>query len=215
MSVRVTTPATLPDAELLARVKLHLHITNTADDTILSEQYIPAAIEVFEQETGRSLFDQTIKQSFDCFPDIEDFFLLEQGSPLALDGSGDPVSLDVNYYDTDGTLTVWDAANYDVIKEGVPVLIGLAKDKSWPSDIHATRKKAVEVNYQAGYGTTVDDIPKRIMQAISLMCGDMMNFKEDSLYSPGGTIVENLNTNSRRMLDYYRTGFYEWRSQKR
>lgn len=217
MSIFVTTARTVPtDARDL--IKEHIRVTNTASDSLLSSLYIPTAIDAFEKITGRSVFEQTVKQVFDCFPGEHEHFLLERGTPLTQD-SGGPKLFTINYWDEDESLVSFDSSKYEVVEDSIPTLVRLKDDQEWPSDIHSTRLRSVEVNYTAGYensewSTLLSNEPQLIL-VLSQMVADLFNFRENQLYSPGGTIVELLHMNHRQMIAPYMTGFYEWRSQSR
>ena len=211
MAILVTTPAAVP-SDLVTLVKDHLRITNTDSDDLISGVYLPTAIDTFEKHTRRSLFTQTVKQTFDVFP-VEDHIHLLRATPL--DASP---SLTVKYYNEDNQLVTFDAANYDILTTSVPNMICLGASKSWPTDLHPNRKNACEISYIAGYGTSIDNIKdKLILQAILLMCDNMFNFRGDQLYSPGGvlSLTEAIGSTSIRILDLFRTGAHEWRSQYR
>lgn len=208
MSVFITSPTAVTE-NILARIKQHIRVTNTASDLLLQELYIPSAISLFEQQTCRALLNQTVKQVFDQFPYDQDHFLLErfplQGSP----------SLTLSYYNESNTLTTVSTDNYGYVADSVPALIHLNANYDWPTDLHETRPRAVEVSYNAGYGTDLSDLPEQIVHTLAMIVGDMFNFRESQLYSAGGVLSESLSINSKRLMAYYKTGFYEWRSQGR
>lgn len=212
MTVTVTTAAEIP-AEVLTNIKSALRITNDASNTLLSEVYIPSAIAHFEKFTNRAIFNQTIEQTFDCFP-VEEYFLLERGTPLVNFTS-------IVYRNTENTTTTLSTDIYQSNGDSLPCAVHLKKGQSWPTDVHENFRGAVKVTYEAGYGTELSDVIEKepmILHCLALMCSDLFNFREDQLYTPGG-VLSSLDEikfpTSRRIMRTLTTGYYEWRSQTR
>lgn len=202
------TPPDIP-AGLLTIIKEHLRHTGiTSNDNNLT-RYLKTAIEIFENETKRAVLTRAFTQVFDRFP-CESYFLLER-APFFDDGS-DPLT--ISYYDRENDLVEFDTTNFSYTEQAIPPKVFLHESKNWPSDIHISRPGAVVVEYSAGYGTAESDLPAGLIEALAMLVGDQNNFREDSLYSPGGTLVR-VSTDSKRLMDKYRTGFYEWRTQSR
>lgn len=189
----------------------HLRIVGTQDDGSLDDLYIPSAVKYFEFITGRALINQTFVQSFDRFP-CQNFFFLERVSPK----KGDTPTIVINsikYYNSEGVLTTLSPDVYDVAHENLPASVILKPYQSWPTDLHYGRVNCVEVDYSAGYGESENDIPKEFHHCMALLCGESFVFREDDLYSPGGTIAQPSKT-SYDYLCQHMTGFYEHRSQQ-
>lgn len=191
----------------------HLRITGTLDDSSLDDLYIPSAISFFEFYTGLSLIEKTYIQSFDRFPCDRDHFLLERMSPP--DDTNGSSRLTVNsiyYWNTAGNFVEWDSSNYVVNQHDKPISVQVARNSNWPSDVDYSRLKAIQVDFTCGYGTTEADIPKEIHHCLAMIVGNNFVFREDDLYSAGGTIAQPSRTTI-DFLDSFRTGFYEYRSQ--
>jgi len=204
MTIKVTTPPAVP-ALSLDSLKEHLRVIGTDEDSTLQLK-LDAAIEIFQQYTSRALIDQTVEQSFDLFP-CERNFLLERSAKTI---SG----LTIEYYDDDNALTTFDASKYAIADSDVPAKVFLLDGESWPSDIHDSRPKAVLVTYTVGEGAAETDVPAKYRHALTSMVGDFQNFREDSMFAPGGTIVE-IPWSSAQFITVFRTQFYEWKSQSR
>ncbi len=116
---------------------------------------IKAAVERFEEVTGRQLLDATFDQFFDAFP-----------TPMKLAYPPLDSVTSVKYYDTAGaqqTLTVDDDYQVDDAGEVASIWPGRT-NTVWPST-EPERINAVEVRFVAGYGEAAD-IPERYKHAI-------------------------------------------------
>lgn len=204
MTILVTTPPA-NDALTLASLKNHLRITNSNEDSQLQLK-LSMAINTFQHYTNIALVTQTVRQTFDQFP-TERNFMLERYAPTIS-------SLSIKYYDVDNTLTTLATSVYGTADRGRPAKIFLLNGQSWPADLHADRPDAVEVEYTVGYGADEDAVPEEYKHCIAMMAGDAQNFREDTIYSPGGTIV-NVTWQSQRLMDIFKVNFYEWASQSR
>lgn len=90
----------------LARVKDHLRIDHTDEDQYI-QQLIIAAVQLIEQETGKDWRDKTWVEYWDAFPDDDIKIKLTKQQVTAVSS--------VKYYDADGTLQTWAAANYHTV----------------------------------------------------------------------------------------------------
>lgn len=140
MAWKVTTE---PDAEpapiSLTEAKLHLRVTSSADDELITA-LIRAAREWCELFQNRAFVTQTITLTLDRFPNVFEI----PKPPLQSVSS-------IKYIDTAGVQQTLDPSVYDVDTVSEPGRIALAYGQSWPSirgDINS-----VEVIYVAGYAT--------------------------------------------------------------
>lgn len=199
----------------LATIKTkHLRITSgTLDDASIQNVYIPSAIRYFEEFTNRALITQTLIQTFDGFPCDARYFYLERMSPKVEDVET-VVLNSIYYYNNQGVLTEFDSSNFIVNHDDTPVSIQLLPGKCWPSDIDPERIKSVRVDYTCGYGDDEGDVPEAIHHCLAMLVATSFNFREDDLYSPGGTIAQPSKT-SINYLRTFKTGFHELRGQSR
>lgn len=188
----------------LSELKGFLRIDGNDEDDPLKAK-IRTAINIFEKLTSRCLIEKEIAQTFDQFP-CEELFYLERGTPLVEFGK-------IEYYNKQNVLTELDEDIYGICETDIPVSVFLNTNKSWPTDIHETRPGAVKVSYTAGYGGNATFIPDQIKIAISKIVGDLYNFREDQIVGTSGQVDVKLNSSA--LINFYKTNFYEWRSQSR
>lgn len=214
MTITVKTKPVELAISLATLKEKHLRINyGTLDDASIEDLYIPSAINYFEFYTGRALITQTLIQSFDGFPCDARYFYLERMSP-PIEGVETVVINSIRYYNNEGVLTEFDSSNYQVDHFDLPISIQLLPEKCWPTDIDTERVNAVQVDFTCGYGATEDDVPKEIHHCLAMLVATSFNFREDDLYSPGGTIAQPSKT-SVNYLRRFKTGFYELRGQSR
>jgi uncharacterized phiE125 gp8 family phage protein len=164
------------DPVTLTEAKLHLRVDGDDEDTLI-EGIITAAVDFFEKRTGRALISQTWRYTIDDWSanweHINPGWFYLPKAPLASVTS-------IYYTATDGSSTLWDAANYTVDTNSEPGRLALAYGKTWP----VTRKvvNAIVITYVAGYGATAADVPVGIKRALMVLISD--------LYNNRGTIEE-------------------------
>lgn len=180
MAVKViTAPSVEPIS--LEQAKAHLRVDTTDQDDLI-ETLITAAREKVEDDTGRALITQTLEIALDYFvapPDLRyvtypyltpaKAILLPRPPLIALkrityyDGDGNEVLL----HDEVGSPTVISDLVVDTYSE--PGRLVPASSGNWPSV--QDRANAVVIRYTAGYGSTGDDVPERLKQAMKLLIG--------------------------------------------
>lgn len=101
-----------------------------------------------------------------------------------------------------GTLTTLAADLYDVDPDSDPGRIAPAYGTSWPAE--RSQMRAVRVTYQAGYGTTCDDIPADIQQAILMVAAHWWNNREAVAL---GVVSEEIALSVRDQLRPYKVKF--------
>ena len=149
-SLKITNVDTLPLT--LQVVKNHLRVLHDDHDVLIND-LIAAGCEEFDQTTGRAFASQTCEFRADCFPDGTDPLWLPRPPVVSVES--------VEYYDSAGTLTELDVADYLVDTHTSPARI--VPTESWP--ISADRPGAVIVSYTAGNPASA---PKRITNALLL-----------------------------------------------
>lgn len=138
----------------LEEAKLHLRVTDSADDEAISDM-IKAARHMAEQHTNRQLMTATWDLYLDHFPYSADPILLPKAPIQSITS--------VTYTDTDGATQTWSSANYAVDIYSEPGRLNLAYQVVYPS----TRliANAVRVRYVAGW-TTAALVPSPIRRAM-------------------------------------------------
>lgn len=156
----ITPPAVEPVSLEEARLHLKIDDDNTVDDTLI-EALIVAARQSCEQETGRALITQTVRQFGPaCFP----------------------FRLDVNFVQTINSVKVIDTDDIETTLAGNEYRLGinlikgavfLTSDYTFPL---LSRDAVVE--YVAGYGDADADVPGPLKQWILLLIGAMYENRE-------------------------------------
>ena len=185
-SVTGATSATEPIT--LTEAKLHLRVTETADDSLISS-LITAARQYAEPYTRRCFITQTKTLAFDSFPASNEIRL--PWSKLAGITS-------ITYYDTANALQTLDAANYLLDTVNEPGRVRLISTESWPSVYD--RINAVTITYTAGYGAAAD-VPEGIKAAMKLLVGHWYENREGVIT---GTIVTEMKMAVDALLSFYR-----------
>lgn len=207
-------PVSLEDA------KLHLRVTATEEDDLVSD-LISAARQWVEIYLNRTLITQTLRMRADNFPDVPYRSILLQNNwpgltlesyltrasaltngPLYLQRPPLQAVSSLQYYDSNGTLQTWDPSLYLVDADAEPGRVSPVYGQSWPST--QARQAAVTVTYTAGYGATADAVPLAIRQAIKLMVSQFYEFREP-------VVPESLQTvplSVASLLEAYRV--HEW-----
>lgn len=146
------------DPVSLAMVKLHTHIDNDIEDTVLTK-WIQSAVKQAENFQGRSYISRSYCMSFDSFPALPLSF---PRAPL--------ISVEsIAFYDYQNTETILPLSDFYVDTESTPGRICHAYGKSWPS-VTLRTISAVKINFTAGYGDSMDDVPPTVQEAIMLYC---------------------------------------------
>ena len=159
---RIVDPAALPVT--IAEAKSHLRLSQSAtelDDNL--QLIIEAATERVEQDLDRQIISATYQQSQFCWVDRETGW-----DAVRLHKKGVTSITEVAYYNTDGDLTVMDAADY-IFDEGRGAVFP-ASGTEWPS-VLADHPAAVSIKFAAGYGADGATVPRLIKQAILLSLG--------------------------------------------
>tara|TARA_R100000655_G_scaffold83884_1_gene123489 strand:+ start:1042 stop:1704 length:663 start_codon:yes stop_codon:yes gene_type:complete len=172
----------------LAEAKTHLRIDGSEDDTYLNA-LISTAQFTAEKYTGRAITNQTLKLGLDGLPYADDNKYYPEGFFTAPDINRSlgyivlprPPLVSVThfkYYDEDNTATTFATSNYHVDTQTEPGRLVLKRGKTFPSASDLRTANAYEITYVAGYGSSRDDVPTPIKQAIKLLVAHLFENRE-------------------------------------
>jgi uncharacterized phiE125 gp8 family phage protein len=165
----------------LDELKSHLKIDGDSDDSSL-QIYLDAAIAYVETHTGHKLSRESRNSYFDTFYGLE------------LVGES-PVSVVINYIDTDGNSQVLAGTVYSLKTHKIRPYLALDYGQSAPS--HRTQDAAIHIEYTSGYTATT--LPASLKSAVLLVAGDLNEFKEAK------TVMQTYeNTAVSRLINPYR-----------
>lgn len=170
----------------LAEAKLHLKMDDIDADDTLIEGLIAAATEHAQNYTNRIFLSSEIKQVYNRFPVSGEVLRLAVTPVISV--------ASVVYKDEDGNNQTWSTDDYVLDLYSEPCEISEAKGISFPTTIE--ERNAVTITYTSGYGTTADDVPKSIKQAIYLLLSHFYNYRSDT--------VSEKRTAAERLLGMYR-----------
>ena len=163
MALKIKTPPSL-EPVTVAEAKNLLRIDDVNDDTLIASM-ITAIRQRAEEWTGRSFLTQTWTLWLD------DFYFRAGNRTKSLNGRvivipRPPMQsvIFIKTYDTENSASIFDSSNYFVDAAPSPGRIALNENSSWPT---ALRKfSSVEVEFIAGYGSTVSDVSEGIKQGM-------------------------------------------------
>ncbi len=156
----------------LTEAKDHLRVSFTKEDGLIS-RLIVGARQALEKKTRLQLLTANWKQFFDGFPQFDHERIRLGKAPLVSVAA-------VTYIDTSGVIQTWPAAEYTVeaflgpdAERGV---VFPKPDFEYPQ----TRRSpnAVTIDFDAGYGTTANDVPAEIREALLAWIGHHYNNRE-------------------------------------
>lgn len=154
------------DEDFLALVFDHCKIEAGAEEEAYSdlvEQYVEAAIERVEAMSGRKLFARAMRLTVDRF---ETAIMLPPSPVIEV--------TKVEYVTPEGGLQTIDSGDYVLVdRTGNPALYA-AHGTQWPK-ARASRG-AVLVDFTAGYGEAMTDIPASLRQAVMQTVADALRF---------------------------------------
>ena len=187
MNVDVTSPPTVEPIRI-DDARQHLRVDLTEEDGLI-DAAIRAARSRAENFLRRSIMTQTVKLTCSGF----------YGPNMALLRGPVQSITQVQYKDpTDGSLTTWDSANYQLVRSVQPERIAPAYGLTWP--VTRADYDAVEITYVTGYGDDPVDVPGDILAAIKLLIGHFFENREDEIT---GTIVSKVTLSADRLLMPY------------
>lgn len=148
-------PAETPVSLTVA--KAHLRVLHASEDALI-ERLIKVATEHVENKISRSLVTRTLKLSLDTFPWGHE--------PVALRAPPVTEIVSVKYWPLSGAEVTLNADDYQLVRDGVSAELSPAPGASWPTT--SGRRRAVTIEYTAGYGDA-EDVPQSIVHAILLL----------------------------------------------
>jgi uncharacterized phiE125 gp8 family phage protein len=159
---RLTSPSVLPVSLVQAKEHLRLSPSDTTHDDQLT-LLIEAATERLEQDLDRQIIDATYTQYQLGWNELD-----EKYGEIKLYRKSINAVTSVKYIDPDGNQVTLDPSDYVVDLHRSCVFP--AVNTEWPV-AHWNHPSAVEVTFQAGYGSTADTVPRLLKSAILLCVG--------------------------------------------
>lgn len=156
----------------LANAKLHLNVSSTADDALITT-YIQAGVAMLEQKTQRCFVYQTRQLTMDSFADpsyVHNRRVYLPRTPLTTASSTQAVQ----YYDQDGTLTTMPSTDYVWSTAGG--YISEAYNATWPAVY--PQPGSVVITYRAGHGASSTSVPLNIQHALKMLVGHWYRNRE-------------------------------------
>lgn len=158
----------------LDTARQHLRIDSTEEDESI-ERLNSAARRWVERASGRALIQQTWEMTLDCWP-ITSVLELPKPPLMAVNS--------IKYIDTatPGNVLTLSATQYIADVTTQPGRVSLVINGSWPTS--ALRPiGGVVINFDAGYGATVKDVPETYIQAILVLLSDGFENRESGFPS--------------------------------
>lgn len=210
---QVTAPAVLPIE--LSLLKLHLRITHSAEDELLT-WLINSATDVVEQYLSRKLISRNVRMWMDFLPGTgNEYSMYGAGSaqvPIRyanvgmfrwFDLFGTPVTAfaSLKFITMDGTTQTFDPSLYitDMVDPDMPARIVLQRGAVWPVDLRVAH--ALFCDYTLGYGATAASVPYSLRQGVLLIAAAMWSNRGDNA-EPQGDVLQLPQI--RAVLDPYR-----------
>lgn len=198
----ITAPAAEPI--LLADAKLHLKVTGSSEDALISLM-IAAAREECENEIRRALITQTWEKYLDNFPGDSAAHWMSWGSPGAIELFYPPLQsvTSISYIDAAGASQVLASTEYTVDDKQEPAWIVPAELKFWP--LTRCVINAVTVQFVCGYGANETFIPKAIKNWLLIRIGDLFSNRGSVVMESGSINVASVPQRfTDSLLDRYR-----------
>jgi uncharacterized phiE125 gp8 family phage protein len=153
-AILLNAPASEPVS--LAQARLFLRVEHDDDDDLIAALIAAARVQV-EAHTRRALITQTWRLIRDVWP---------AGGALPIL----PVPLRevtaIGVYDADGMIHTLDVESFHVDAVSAPAILTFARGAPpAPGRLHA----GIEIDIEAGYGDTGEDVPEPFKQAIRLL----------------------------------------------
>ncbi len=186
-----TPPAVEPVS--LEEAKAHLRLDLDEDDALVG-RLVSAARQWCELATRRAFVDTAFDLCLDGFPPCR--------GPIKVGRSGLRSVASVQYLAADGTDTTLAPSAYAVVAGDAGRIVP-AYGTPWPA--HRRFPESVRVRLTIGYGTSADDVPACVKQAILLLVGHWYENREQVLV---GTISKSIEFAADALLDPVRWGHY-------
>ena len=183
----VTTTAPVSEPVSLDRVKRSLGLDNVRDFDTTLQELIKSASQAVSNDLGRALITTTYTLYLERWPGRE--IQLPYPPLLAVDS--------IKYWgESTETLDTFSSSSYTVATSGDPGIVWLNQNKDWPELMD--RPTPVEVQFQAGYGADIDDIPGSIQAAVTMTAAYLFDQPVPVIT---GTIATELPLGVSRLID--------------
>lgn len=169
---------------ILPELREHARVDDTSQDAILT-RFANAAGARLEDDTRRILLTTTIKEHYDVWP--WDYLPV-----VHLHFSPVDSLTSIKYYDPDNVQQTWDSANYDTDLIHEPARIVIAESATVTAPSVDQRPNAVTVEYVAGYGSTLADLPDAAVIAICQYATFLFDEQRDLAPIHSRTAVERI-----------------------
>lgn len=175
----VTAPTTEPVT--LEEVKDQAEVQHNEDDALVLKA-LKAARSYVETYTRRKLLTQTLRMRIDWgFPCVIDL-------PFAPAQTVPDSAANFTYIATDGTETQVDTDVYVADTDSEPARVYIAYNQTWPTV--RCQRRAVSIDWVAGYGAAATSIPDDIIQACLLMATHYYEVRQPHVLTIGGVMVD-------------------------
>lgn len=192
VSTLVTPPTDEPVS--VETFKRHAGITDASLDVDLLPLRIRAAREFVENYTGRALWTQTWRDTFDDLPCGYAPLLLGKAPLITVSPATSPI-VSITQYSTTDAATVLASASYRVETHTDPPRVVIDDGLYWNDDPRLFGSLVVE--YTAGYGTDEDLIPASLRYAIVMLATQWSTYLE----AASDVDIKEMPLGLRSMLD--------------
>ena len=191
--LRITAPAN--PLMTLSEAKLHLRVSNTDEDTLISALITAATdyLDGYAGILGRCLINQTWSLLLDSWPSS----YIQLPFP-------DASTVTVQYYDAADALQTLAASNYRLVEGSNGSIIDFKSTFSAPS--LSDRMDAIQISMVAGYGVTAANVPGAIIQAAKLLIGAWYENREETVIGVTIDSLPNAVAVKSLLKPYMRTG---------
>lgn len=171
---RTVAPTLLPVT--LARLKLHLRITHSEEDDLLTD-YLKAAVGIVESLTWRALLTQTLRVTLDEFPGTMGTIWLPRPRVQSITS--------IMYLDDNGDEQEWIDYRLDTSSE--PARLVPDEEFIWPATLGCPG--AVTITYVAGW-EAASNVPSELVAAVLIAAATLYEHREDVDASKNTTVVD-------------------------
>lgn len=176
----------------------HLRVDTDEELARIKSIIIPTATSWAQTYTGRAFITQTWKMYLDSFPGC-------YGQIVNIPRPNLQTVSSVKYYDMDGVLTTYSAANYTVEAPTGPQApygrIWPNYNTFWPIPTRVI-PNAVEITFVAGWGADDTFVPGDVKAAMLLICGELFERRENA----NELIITNVPLSAMNLLSPYMVG---------
>lgn len=183
---------TVPGTEVISQNELAAHLKLDSDQQVAESDILDrlriTARKWVENYIGQQLITATYVNYFNEFME-----------PLQLWYPPVQSVNSIKYKDDDGVEQPLSSDNYVLDKWTKPAEVTLANDKTWPSTL-LNEVNVISVDFDAGFGNSVSDVPEDIKSAIILKAASMYERRIDSKETTPSTIVNLLDIYKIRLI---------------